>query len=81
MREFVFDFVERLLQQEEVEQTIRGLQGLRPKPRIAQRLPVSGEKRGDGQFTPAIERTCDLPIFIRGRFQRALERSDCGIID
>src|ERR1700716_3184616 len=81
MREFVFDLVERLLQQEEIEQTTRRLHGLRPEPRIAQRLPVSSEKRGDGQLTPAIERARDFPIFIGGRFECTLERSDCGIID
>ena len=36
MRELVFDFVERLLQQEEVEKTIGGLGRLRPEPRVAQ---------------------------------------------
>lgn len=81
MREFIFDLVERLLQQEEIEQSIRGLQGLRPEPRVVQRLPVGAEKRRDGRFTPAIERACDLAMFIRGGLQRALERSDCGIVD
>src|SRR5438128_8216008 len=37
MRELVFDFIERLLQQEKIEKTVGGLGRLRPKSGVAQR--------------------------------------------
>jgi hypothetical protein len=36
MRELVFNFIKRLLQQEKIEKTIGGVGGLRPKPRVVQ---------------------------------------------
>src|SRR6516165_932473 len=81
MRELVLDFVERLLEQEEIEKALGVFRRPRPEPRVAQWLPIGAEKRGDRVLAPIFERAGELAVFIGRRLERTLERSSCGIVD
>src|SRR5262245_2252607 len=81
MRELVFDFIERLLQQEKIEKTVGSLGRLRPKSPVAQRRPIRRHEGGDGVFAPIFERADEPAVFIGCRLERTLERSRCGIVD
>src|SRR5262245_25616835 len=81
MRQLVFDFVERLLQQEEIEQTIRALNRPRPESRIGLCFSVVPKKGRHGPLAPAIKRVGDLSMLVARRLYRALERGGPGIVD
>src|SRR5262249_52512413 len=81
VRKLVVDLVERLLQQEEVEQAVGVLRGTRPKPRLVQRLPVGGEESGDRAIAPTVDGARDPAVLVRSRLECTLERRGDGIIE
>src|SRR5258708_36962713 len=81
MRELVFDFVKRLLQQEKIEKTICGFERLRLKPRGRQRRSIRRHEGGGGIFAPAFEGAGELAVLGGRGLERTLERSRDAVVD
>src|SRR5262249_61843955 len=55
MRQLVFDLVERLLEQEEIEKPVGVSERPWPEPAISPRFPLSAHKCGDRVLAPSVE--------------------------
>ena len=79
--QFVFDLVERLFEQEEIEHPFGGCRIGRPQTRIGHDLAIGGKKRRGGAVAPSEERRAEPAMLVGGHLQRALERRGGRIVD
>src|SRR6202011_4002027 len=81
MRQLVFDFVERFLQQKEIEKAVGSLRRPRPKAEVGEGTAITRQKRRYCRGAPTFERAGYLVLVIGRGSERTLERAGCGIVN